>query len=169
MLQTRIKAFGVLPNDDQIDVRIARRNMRQIAHRPEVGIKIELLSKLYVDAGKAPADRGCDRTLECDMRAFDRLGQRLGNVFFVFFVSFCASLNGLPLEGETCGFQYANNGLRNFCTDSVAGDEGDFMGHWVNESGRVKTCNYMGFAVFLTCGSIDSFVFRRSFNSAINS
>jgi hypothetical protein len=72
--------------------------MGQVAHRAEVGVKLELLAELHVDAGEASADRRGDRAFQCNVCAFNGFGQRLGNVFFVFFVSFGASLDGFPLK-----------------------------------------------------------------------
>ena len=57
VLDAGVKSLGIFADDDQIDIGIARRNVRQIAHRTEVRVKLELLPQLHVDAGKASADR----------------------------------------------------------------------------------------------------------------
>src|SRR5438552_1194937 len=98
MLQSRVEAHGVLAHDDEINVRIASGDMGQIAHGAEVGIKLELLTELDVNAGESAADRCGDWPLERYMRALNGFRQCLRDVFFVFFVSFRTSLDGFPFE-----------------------------------------------------------------------
>src|SRR5262249_27148254 len=71
VLKAGIKAFRVFPHDHQIDIRITCGNVRKIAHRAEVGVKIELLSELNVDAGEAAADGRGNRPFERDARALN--------------------------------------------------------------------------------------------------
>ncbi len=129
VLQSGVKALGILAHDDQVNVGIARRNVRQIAHRTEVRIQIELLSQLHVDAGKAAAHWRCDRTLQSDMSALDGLRKFLRDVFLVFLKSLGARLNGFPFKFESCGFKNADYCLSNLCADTVTGDKCNFVGH----------------------------------------
>src|SRR5271155_144035 len=61
MLEAGVKALGVFADDDEVHVRIAGRNMGQIADGTKVGVELELLAQGDVDAGKAAADRGGHR------------------------------------------------------------------------------------------------------------
>src|SRR5579864_2249599 len=63
MLDAGIKALGIFANDDQVNVRIASRNVRKIANGPEVCVELEALAQLDVNAGKAAADRRRHRSL----------------------------------------------------------------------------------------------------------
>jgi len=96
--------------------------MRQIAYRAKIRVKIELLSQLNVDAGKASTHRRSDRAFERDARALDRFGEFLGNVLFVFFVGLGPSLNGFPFKFQAGGFEDANDSLCDFGTNPVAGN-----------------------------------------------
>ena len=62
VLQSGVETFGVFAHDDQIDVWIARGNMRQIADRPEVCVKLKLFPQRDVNAGKAASHGRSDRT-----------------------------------------------------------------------------------------------------------
>src|SRR5258706_13313528 len=64
MLDAGIQTFGILAHDDQIDVLIARLDSWQIFDRPQIGVKIETLAQLHVDAGKTLAHWSRHRTLE---------------------------------------------------------------------------------------------------------
>src|SRR5258708_24971785 len=62
VLKAGIEAFGILANDDEIDVRVAGGNVRQITDRAEVRVELEFLAQGNVDAGKAAAHRSGNRT-----------------------------------------------------------------------------------------------------------
>jgi len=55
MFDAGVESFRVFAHDDQIDARIARRNMRQVANGPEVREKLEALAQLDIDAREAAA------------------------------------------------------------------------------------------------------------------
>jgi hypothetical protein len=129
VLQSGVKAFGVFSNNDQINIGITSGNVRQIAHRAEVGVKLELLPELHVDAGKAAANGRSNRALQRDVCTFNGFRQRLGNVFFVFFERLGASLNRFPFKLYSRCFENAHYRLRDFCADSVTGDQSNFVGH----------------------------------------
>src|ERR1700686_1799287 len=61
VLESRVQAIRILPNDDEVYVRIARGDVGQIANRTEVGVELELLPQGDVDAGKAAANRSAHR------------------------------------------------------------------------------------------------------------
>ncbi len=129
MLNAGVKALGIFTNDDQVNVRIASRNVRKIANGPEVCVELEALAQLDVNAGKAAADRRRHRTLQSDARSLDRIVEVLRNVFLVFLESLGASHEGFPLELEAGGFENADDGIGDFGANAVAGNEGNAMGH----------------------------------------
>ena len=61
-----VKPFGVLANDDQIDVFKSRFDAGEIPHGANGGIKIEFLAQLDVDGFEAAPDGGGDGAFECD-------------------------------------------------------------------------------------------------------
>src|SRR5260370_395587 len=87
VLDPGIQAFCVLAEDDEVNVRIARRYMRQVGDRPEICEQLKPFAQFDVNAGKAAADGRSHRTLQSDAGALDRLGEFPGNVLFVFFES----------------------------------------------------------------------------------
>src|SRR5208283_551513 len=129
MFDTGIKSLGVFANDDQIDTRIAGRNMRQVADGPEVGEQFKTRPQFDVDAGEAAADGRSHRTLQPDAGALDGFAEFLGNVFVVLLKGFSAGGERFPFEFDAGGFHHANRGLDYFRADTVAGDEGYFMRH----------------------------------------
>src|SRR5580658_6070932 len=122
VFDARVKSLGVFAHDDQIHPWIARRNMRKITDRAEIGEEFEALAQFNVDAGESATDGRGYRALQSDARTLDRFGQLLGNVFFVFFKCFGASGEALPFELDAGCFEHANCGLYDFRADSVAGD-----------------------------------------------
>src|SRR5581483_4120450 len=108
VLQARIETLGILTNDDQVDVRIARGNMRQITYRTEVRVELELLAQLHVDAGEPATHRRGDWAFQRDMRALDGFGELFRYVFAVFFKRVGAGQNGFPFELETGCFENAH-------------------------------------------------------------
>ena len=122
MLQSGIKTLGILADNHQIDIGIARGNVRQIAHGTEIRIQLELLAQLHVDAGEPTANRRGDRTFESHPCALDRRSELFGDVLFVFFKRFGAGLNRFPFKLQTSGFKNTNYCLSYFCTDAVPGN-----------------------------------------------
>ena len=108
MLDAGVQAFGVLADDDQVNIGIAGGDSRQIADRPEVGEQLELLAQRDIDAGESAADRRGYRALQADVRALDRLRQLFRDVFVIFLVGFGAGRVAFPLELDAGGFQDAD-------------------------------------------------------------
>ena len=123
-----VKPLGIFADDDQVDARIARGNVRKVANWPEVGEEFEALAQFDVDARKAATDWGCDRALQSDAGPLDGVVELFGNVFVVLLKSFGAGGEALPFEFDAGGFKHANRRLDDFRTDSIAGDEGYFVG-----------------------------------------
>src|SRR5690606_38867123 len=72
-LYARIQPFGVLAEDDQIDVAERRLDAGQRAARADVGVQVELLAELDVDALETLPDRSRDGPLERDVVPADRV------------------------------------------------------------------------------------------------
>src|SRR5512142_663625 len=71
VLDAGVKTFGVLANNDQINIGITSGDVRKITDRTKIRIELKLFPQLDVDAGKAAADRGGDRALQSYTRALD--------------------------------------------------------------------------------------------------
>src|SRR4029078_943019 len=71
MLDSRIQAFSVLADQDQVEPGIAARDVGQSAHRPEVGIEVERFSQSDIDGSKAFADRRGNGTLQGNLVALN--------------------------------------------------------------------------------------------------
>ena len=63
MFDTRVQAFGILANNDQVDVRVAGGYVRKISDRTEICVQLEAFSQFDIDARKPAADGSCDRPL----------------------------------------------------------------------------------------------------------
>src|SRR5258708_27999120 len=124
-----VKSFGGVADDDQVDARIAGRNMRQVADGTEVGEEVRGLTELHVDTGKAATEGCSDGTLQADASALDGLAEFFGNIFLVFFERFSAGCETFPFEFDAGGFKHANRGLNDFGADAVAGDESYLICH----------------------------------------
>src|SRR5581483_3310581 len=129
VLDAGVKAFGVFANDNEVDVGITRRNVRKISYGPEVRVQLEAFAQGDIDAGEAPADRGGNRSLECDLGALEGVDQLLRHVFVVLLVGLCACRLALPVELHTGGCENADHGGGDFWPNAVAGNEGGFMSH----------------------------------------
>src|SRR5271157_2805826 len=121
VLDAGVQPFGVLANDDEVHAGIARGYSREIADRPEVGEKLELLAQRDIDAGESAADRGRHRTFQADARALDGLHQFLGNVLVILLIGFGAGGVALPLKLYAGCLQNADGCPDDLGADTVAG------------------------------------------------
>ena len=64
VLDARVDVLGVLAHDDQVDAGVAARHAGQRAHRPHVGVEIEVLPQRHVHRAIALALGRRQRTLE---------------------------------------------------------------------------------------------------------
>ena len=67
--------------------------------------------------------------LSATLVALDGFVERGGNVLAVDLEGFGAGGEALPLELDAGGFEDADDGLRDFGADAVAGDQGYFVRH----------------------------------------
>src|SRR5919109_3274799 len=72
VLDPGIEVFGVLADNDEIDVVEARAHAHVALARPHLGVEVECLPQGDVDRAEAAADRRRDRALEGDSVLPDR-------------------------------------------------------------------------------------------------
>ena len=129
VLDARVQVLGVLADDHEVDVVVARLEALDRAGRAQVRVQAEHLAQRDVDAAEAGADRRRDRALERDLVAPDRLQDVLRERRPVLGHDALAGVLDLPLEGDARGVEDTAGRLRQLRTDAVAGDQGDSMGH----------------------------------------
>src|SRR6185503_18091352 len=98
MFQTRIQTLRVLTNDDQIELRITTRHIRQRTHRTQVRIKIQRLAQSDIDRSKTFSNRRRDRTFERHLVTLNRIEQLLREGFTELFERLRARVMRLPLN-----------------------------------------------------------------------
>jgi hypothetical protein len=120
-------ALGVFADDDEVDAGPLRLETRKIADGPEVGEQVELLAEGDIDAFEAAADGGGNGALESYLVTGDGVAEIGGDEFAENFEGLGSSGEAFPLPLDAGSFEDAEDGLRNFRADAVAGDEGDFV------------------------------------------
>ena len=128
MLEADVFALGVFADDDEVDAGPVCGEAGKILDGAEVGEEVELFAQGDVDAFEAAADGGGDGALERDAVALDGFVEGGGDVLAVDLEGFGAGGEALPLEFDAGGFEDADDGVRDFRADAVAGDQGDFVG-----------------------------------------
>ncbi len=129
MLDARVQVLGVLADDDQVDVLVARLDA---LHRPrgaQIGVQVERLAEGHVDRAKALADGSRDRPLEGDLRGSDRFEHVLGQRRAVFRDLRLAGVDTDPFEGQSGCLENGDRGVGQLGADAIAGDQGDGVGH----------------------------------------
>ena len=121
-------ALRVFAHDDQVDAGPLRFQAGKILDGPEVGEEVEFLAQRDVDALEAASDRRGDRPFERHFVALNGFVERRGNVLAEDLEGFGAGGVALPIEVDAGGFKDADDGLRDFGADAVAGDQRDLVG-----------------------------------------
>ena len=129
VLDAGVQVLGVLADDDQVDVVVARLDAAHRLRRPEVGVQAECLAEPDVDAPEAAADRRRDRPLEADPGPPNRFEDALRERRAVALDRGLARFHGLPFESDPGRVEDAGGRLRQLGPDAVAGDQGDRVGH----------------------------------------
>src|SRR6267378_6136455 len=124
-----VKSFGIFAHHDQVHARVASRNMRQVADRPEVGEEFEALAEFDVDTGETTTDGRSHGTLQSDASALYGVVEFFRDVFLVLLKGFGAGGKAFPFEFDAGGLEHANRGLDHFRADAVAGNERYFVCH----------------------------------------
>jgi hypothetical protein len=126
VLKTRVLTLGVLSDDAQVDVLVAGLVAGDVLDQADAGVDVELLSHGDVEALVAgSADGGVKDTLEAELVALEGSDRLAESVLSAAGALHTRDLNLLPLNGDVVGLEDSLNGLGNFGTDTVTGDEGD--------------------------------------------
>src|SRR4030088_3020787 len=67
-----VQSLSILAHYNQVDARVPRRYMRQVAYGPEVGKEFKALPEFHVDTGEPATNRSCHRSLQSNSIALDR-------------------------------------------------------------------------------------------------
>ncbi len=129
VLDPGVQVLGVLADDHEIDVLVARVEALHRSRRAQVRVEVERLPKRHVDAPKPLADRRGDGALEGDPVALDRLEDVIRERRAVLGDDSLPGVDDLPFEGNARGVEDTTGCLRQLRPDAVAGDQGDAMGH----------------------------------------
>ena len=132
MLDPGVKSFGVFAHDDEVYIRVACGDVRQVPDRTEVGVQLKMFSEFDVNAGEASANRRGHRPLQPNTGALDGVDQLFWDVFPILFISLSSGFVNLPLELHARGFQNAHGRLSNFRADAIAGNESNLVRHRSN-------------------------------------
>lgn len=127
VLEARVLALGVLTDDAQVHVLVARLVAGYVLDQADGGVDVELLSHGDVEALVArSADGRVQDALEAELVALQR-GDRLAESVFgaAGAVNDARHLDLLPLDGDVVGLEDGLDRLGNLGADTVSGDEGD--------------------------------------------
>ena len=127
VLESDVLTLSVFAHDDQVNARPVRRQPRQILDRAEICEQVEFFAQRDVDALEAAADGRGHGALESHAIALDRLVERRGNVLAMNLEGFSSRRVPLPIKFRAACLKNANDRLRNFRADAVAGDQRYFV------------------------------------------
>ena len=128
-LDAGVEVLGVLAHDHDVGLGEARAHALVGLAGPDARVEVELLAQQHVDRAKARADRRGGRALDADLGALDRVQRRVGERVAVGLVLVDPGLLAVPLELHAGRLEHSPRGLGELGSGSVAGDEGDFVGH----------------------------------------
>ncbi len=128
VLDARVEVLGVLADDDEIHVLVARVDALDRLRWAKVGVQVEGLAKGDVDRSEAFADGRRDRTLQGDLGLADGIENRFrerrpmdGNLGF-------AGIDATPLELHAGRVQDGDRGIGKLGPDAVTGYQRDCVG-----------------------------------------
>ena len=125
MLQSRVLALGVLTDDAQIDVLVARGVARNILDKHNARIDIEFLPQRDIEAlVSAALKRRVQDTLQPELiplQAGNGLAEQLLGVLVARLDA--GDVHLLPLDGHVVRLEDGLDGLRHLGTDAITGDE----------------------------------------------
>lgn len=132
MLEPRVLALTVLPNDDDVHVVVPGRQAREVETVDERGVEVELLPELHVEGGHTTAYGGGEAALEADLVAADGLDDLGGDRGHV-----AVDLVRLEIDRRVHRLHHLPHGARDEGPDAVARDEGDAARSAVPRAGHV--------------------------------
>src|SRR5687767_1157313 len=126
----RVQVFGVLANDDEVDVLVTRAHSGIAFAGTHLAEEIQCLAEGDIDRAEASPDRRRDRTLESDAVARNRLEHVIGQRIPLEAVhNVGAGILDLPLEIRTARLQHTPRRVGDLRPRSVARDERDAVSH----------------------------------------
>ncbi len=129
VLQSAVEAFGVFADDDQVDVFVARGHAGDRTGRAVVGVELEFLPHLDVDAAEAGAAGRSGRAFERGRGVADHV-ERGGRERGADLVERgLAGDDGHPFDGDAGRVDDALSGGGDFGPDAVAGNESNTIRH----------------------------------------
>lgn len=126
VLQARVLALGVLTDDAQVDVLVARLVAGDVLDQRDAGVNVQLLAHGHVEALVAgAADGRVQDALEAQLVALER-GDALteGLLGSQRALLDTGNLDLLPLDGHVVGLEDGLDRLGNLSTDTIAGNQG---------------------------------------------
>ena len=140
VLDAGVQVLGVLADDDQVDVVVARLDA---LHASAPGGRWRTGSSAWRSAtftrAEAGADRRRDRPLDGDAVAADRLDHAVRERRALGGDGGLAGVLHVPVEADPGRLEDAPRGLGQLRADAVAGDQGDGVAHWIHLAcGRSK-------------------------------
>ena len=129
VFEADVLTFSVFADDDEVDAGPMGCQAGQILDGAKVGEEVEFFAEGYVDAFESTANGCGDGAFQRDLVALDGLVERGGNVLAVDLEGLSSCGVAFPFELDACGFENANDLLRDFGSDAVAGNECDFVRH----------------------------------------
>jgi hypothetical protein len=128
VLEAAVLALGVLADDAQVDVLVARLVAGYVLDERDGGVDVELLAHGHVEALVARAANGrVQDALEAELVALQgryALAEELLCAARRFALLYSRDVNLLPLDWDVVGLEDGLDALGNLGTDTVAGDQG---------------------------------------------
>lgn len=125
VLQARVLALGVLTDDAQVDVLVARLVAGDVLDQRDAGVNVQLLAHSHVEALVAgAADGRVQDALEAQLVALER-GDALAEGLLgpQRALLDTGDLDLLPLDGHVVGLEDGLDRLGNLSTDTITGDQ----------------------------------------------
>src|SRR5579863_232983 len=123
VLEAGVEILSVLTHHDEVEIVKGRADTRQLFHRPEVGVEVELLAQRHVEALVSAAHGRRQRAFEPHPGAPQRLDHRVKAGIFRAPPDHRRHFALLPLDIGARGFEQSKGGGGYFGSDAVARNE----------------------------------------------
>ena len=127
-LDARVEVLGVLAEDHDVDIAVARSRALDRPGGAQVGEEVEVLAQGHVDAAEARAHGRGHRTLDGDAGLGDGVEHLLRQRGAVLLHDAGTRVHDLPVDVDAGGSDDALHAGGDFGADAVSGDEGDGVG-----------------------------------------
>ena len=129
VLDPGVEVLGVLADDHQVDVVVARAHALEGLARTKAGVEAELVAERDVDRAETRADRGRDRPLQRDLVRLHRRERLVRQRRALLLHDVDAGVADVPVERDSRRLEHAARRLGQLRAGPVAGDEGDTVRH----------------------------------------